>query len=98
MPLLQPLRSSSRNKRIFGVNPESTIRRFTCWLNPVSDKSILRKSEKRNTEILLLRADGHTAKLGRAIPMLVDCFVAAASRNDKLTRAGDFPLSRGDES
>ena len=42
---------------------------------PASDKGILRKSEKRNIEILLLQADGHTAKLGRAILMLVDCFV-----------------------
>ena len=38
--------------------------------NPASDKGILRKSEKRNTEILSLRAEGE------AIPMLVDCFVA----------------------
>ena len=37
--------------------------------NPASDKGILRKSEKRNTEILSLRAEGE------AIPMLVDCFV-----------------------
>ena len=43
---------------------------------PAPDKSILRKSEKRNTEILSLRSDGHTAKLGRAIPLLVDCIVA----------------------
>ena len=43
---------------------------------PAPDKGILRKSEKRNTEILSLRSDGHTAKLGRAIPLLVDCFVA----------------------
>ena len=43
---------------------------------PASNIGILRKSEKRNIGILSLRADGRTAKLGRAIPMLVDCFVA----------------------
>ena len=43
--------------------------------NPGSDKGVLRKSWKRNTEILSLRAEGHTAKLGRAIPIRVDCFV-----------------------
>ena len=37
--------------------------------NPASDKGILRKSGKRNTGILSLRAEGE------AIPMLVDCFV-----------------------